>query len=183
MCTCLKNMEGYKLNDLKLKDFDSIQGMFDRAFKRKQKLMEIIPDEEEVAIDAIPLAVKSTNKDTYSTFAEDMEVQSCFLDDQLTNLSPLINCMQLDVLLHESRQPDVGIKSLLDAVRFNAAQVYVNTALMKLDSAYTHVGKQEVHLLLPSSKVHPFKLVKLDKIRVKTINSLANYQIWLPDIT
>ncbi|GJU90418.1 hypothetical protein Tco_1302841 [Tanacetum coccineum] len=100
MCTYLKNMEGYKLKDLKLKEFDSIQEMFDRAFKRvntfkdfrtelvegkekragtelaqeitkKQKveddkettkikkLMEIIPDEEEVAIDAIPLAVKS----------------------------------------------------------------------------------------------------------------------------
>ncbi|GJY69688.1 putative ribonuclease H-like domain-containing protein, partial [Tanacetum coccineum] len=100
MCTYLKNMEGYKLTDLKLKDFDSIQEMFDRAFKRvntfedfrtelvegkekragaelvqestkKQKvkddketakikkLMEIIPDEEEVAIDAIPLVVKS----------------------------------------------------------------------------------------------------------------------------
>ncbi|GKE82086.1 hypothetical protein Tco_1552086 [Tanacetum coccineum] len=34
MCTYLKNMEGYKLNDLKLKDFDSIQEMFDKAFKR-----------------------------------------------------------------------------------------------------------------------------------------------------
>ncbi|GJY19646.1 hypothetical protein Tco_0391137, partial [Tanacetum coccineum] len=102
MCTCLKNMEGYKLNDLKLKEFNSIQEIFDRAFKRvntfkdfrtelvegkakragielaqeitmKQKeeddketteikkLMEIIPGEEEVAIDAIPLAVKSPN--------------------------------------------------------------------------------------------------------------------------
>ncbi|GKD59842.1 hypothetical protein Tco_1297351 [Tanacetum coccineum] len=100
MCTYLKNMKGYKLKDLKLKEFDSIQEMFDSAFKRvntfedfrtelvegkekrvgtemiqeitkKQKveedkettelkqLMEIIPDEEEVAIDAIPLAVKS----------------------------------------------------------------------------------------------------------------------------
>ncbi|GJY14895.1 hypothetical protein Tco_0385317 [Tanacetum coccineum] len=100
MCTYLKNMEGYKLKDLKSKGFDVIQEMFDRAFKRvntfedfrtelvegkenragaelvqestkKQKveddketaelkkLMEIIPDEEEVAIDAIPLAVKS----------------------------------------------------------------------------------------------------------------------------
>ncbi|GJU68002.1 uncharacterized mitochondrial protein-like protein [Tanacetum coccineum] len=100
MCTYLKNMEVYKLSDLKLKDFDSIQEMFDRAFKRvntfkdfrtelvegkekrarieliqentkKQKeeddketkelkhLMKIIPDEEEVTIDAIPLAVKS----------------------------------------------------------------------------------------------------------------------------
>ncbi|GKE52129.1 hypothetical protein Tco_1487285 [Tanacetum coccineum] len=34
MCTYLKNMEGYKLNDLKLKGFDFIQEMFDRAFKR-----------------------------------------------------------------------------------------------------------------------------------------------------
>ncbi|GKC96151.1 hypothetical protein Tco_1161593 [Tanacetum coccineum] len=101
MCTFLKKtMKGYKLKDLKLKEFDSIQEMFDRAFKRvntfedfrtelvegkekragteliqeitkKQKveddkeisklkqLMKIIPDEDEVATDAIPLAVKS----------------------------------------------------------------------------------------------------------------------------
>nr|GEX04547.1 hypothetical protein [Tanacetum cinerariifolium] len=100
MCTYLKNMEGYKLKDLKLKEFDSIQEMFDRAFKRvntfedfrtelvkgkekragieliqdttkKQKVeddketielkqfMEIIPDEEEVVIDDMPLSVKS----------------------------------------------------------------------------------------------------------------------------
>ncbi|GJR63538.1 hypothetical protein Tco_1505700 [Tanacetum coccineum] len=67
-------MEGYKLQDLKLKGFDSIQEMFERAFKRnakKQKVeddkettelkqcLEIISDEEEVTIDAIPLAVKS----------------------------------------------------------------------------------------------------------------------------
>ncbi|GJR99176.1 hypothetical protein Tco_0315685 [Tanacetum coccineum] len=34
MCTYLKNMEGYKLQDLKSKGFDSIQEMFDKAFKR-----------------------------------------------------------------------------------------------------------------------------------------------------
>ncbi|GJU56912.1 retrovirus-related pol polyprotein from transposon TNT 1-94 [Tanacetum coccineum] len=34
MCTYLKNMEGYKLKDLKLKELDSIQEMFDKAFKR-----------------------------------------------------------------------------------------------------------------------------------------------------
>ncbi|GKB58741.1 hypothetical protein Tco_0914927 [Tanacetum coccineum] len=100
MCTYLKNMEGYKLKDLKSKGFDSIQKMFGRAFKRvntfedfrtklvegkekrvgeeliqesskKQKVdddkdtaelkqcMEIIPYEEELTIDAIPLTVKS----------------------------------------------------------------------------------------------------------------------------
>ncbi|GKA73308.1 hypothetical protein Tco_0779524 [Tanacetum coccineum] len=70
MCTYLKNIEGYKLKDLKYKEFDSIQKMFDRAFQRQKveddketaelkQLMKIIPDEEEVAIDVIPLAVKS----------------------------------------------------------------------------------------------------------------------------
>ncbi|GKC54039.1 hypothetical protein Tco_1076784, partial [Tanacetum coccineum] len=70
MCTYLKNMEGYKLQDLKLKEFDSIEEMFDRAFKRQKvkddketselkQCLEIIPDKEEVTIDAIPLAIKS----------------------------------------------------------------------------------------------------------------------------
>ncbi|GKB73658.1 hypothetical protein Tco_0935070 [Tanacetum coccineum] len=72
MCTYLKNMEGYKLKDLKSKGFDYIQEIFDKAFKREiaevdddqeaakiKELMEIIPDEEKVAIDAIPLVVKS----------------------------------------------------------------------------------------------------------------------------
>nr|GEV24475.1 retrovirus-related Pol polyprotein from transposon TNT 1-94 [Tanacetum cinerariifolium] len=100
MCTYLKNMEGYTLKQLKLFEFDRIQEMFDRAFRRvntfkefrtelvkgkekrageelvqeittKQKveddkenaelkhLMETIPDEEEVAINVISLAVKS----------------------------------------------------------------------------------------------------------------------------
>nr|GEZ05070.1 retrovirus-related Pol polyprotein from transposon TNT 1-94 [Tanacetum cinerariifolium] len=95
-----KKMEGYKVKDLKLKEFDKIQEMFDRAFKRvntfkpikselverkekrareeliqestkKQKveddketaelkqLTQIISDKEEVAIDVIPLFVKS----------------------------------------------------------------------------------------------------------------------------
>ncbi|GJT73499.1 hypothetical protein Tco_1032785 [Tanacetum coccineum] len=34
MCTYLKNMEGYKLKDLKSKGFDYIKEIFDRAFKR-----------------------------------------------------------------------------------------------------------------------------------------------------
>ncbi|GJZ60524.1 hypothetical protein Tco_0616340 [Tanacetum coccineum] len=63
MCTYLKNMKGYKLKHLKLKEFDSIQEMFDRAFKRvntfKYFRTKLVKDEEEGAIDVIPLAVKS----------------------------------------------------------------------------------------------------------------------------
>nr|GEW62498.1 hypothetical protein [Tanacetum cinerariifolium] len=72
MCNYLKNMEGKKLKYLINKSFDSIQKMFDRAFKRVntfvdfridfmeelQSLMEVIMDEEEVAIDVVPLATK-----------------------------------------------------------------------------------------------------------------------------
>ncbi|GJV47444.1 hypothetical protein Tco_1437656 [Tanacetum coccineum] len=70
MYTYLKNMEGKKLKDLKNKSFDSIQKMFDRAFKRKvdedkdttelQSQMEVIRDEEAVAINDVPLATKSS---------------------------------------------------------------------------------------------------------------------------
>ncbi|GKB14890.1 hypothetical protein Tco_0848813 [Tanacetum coccineum] len=75
-------MEGWKHKDLKSKYFDSIKELFDKAFKRVnmfvdyrtdlveakvdndqeaakiKELMKIIPDEEEVAIDVIPLATK-----------------------------------------------------------------------------------------------------------------------------
>nr|GEW78652.1 hypothetical protein [Tanacetum cinerariifolium] len=74
MCTYLKNMKGYNIKDLKLKECDYIQEMFDKAFKRvntfedfrtklvegkENRLMETIPNEEEVVIDAISLVVKS----------------------------------------------------------------------------------------------------------------------------
>ncbi|GJT41036.1 ribonuclease H-like domain-containing protein [Tanacetum coccineum] len=62
--TYLKNMEGWKHKDLK-----SIKVLFDKAFTRivdedkytaeLQSLIEVIPDEEEVAIDVVPLATKS----------------------------------------------------------------------------------------------------------------------------
>ncbi|GJV47512.1 hypothetical protein Tco_1437724 [Tanacetum coccineum] len=50
MCTYLKNMEGYKLKDLKLKEFDSIQEMFDRAFKRARDKVKGIMVEPEVPL-------------------------------------------------------------------------------------------------------------------------------------
>ncbi|GJR90064.1 uncharacterized mitochondrial protein-like protein [Tanacetum coccineum] len=44
MCTYLKNMEGKKLKDLKKKFFDSIQKMFDRAFKRVNTFIDFRTD-------------------------------------------------------------------------------------------------------------------------------------------
>ncbi|GJU44772.1 hypothetical protein Tco_1202038 [Tanacetum coccineum] len=93
MSTYLKNMAGYKHNQLKNKSFNDIQKLFDKAIKRVntfvdmdtelvkgeeleqesskkqkleedketaelQRLIEVVPNKEKVAIDAIPLATK-----------------------------------------------------------------------------------------------------------------------------
>nr|GEZ06863.1 hypothetical protein [Tanacetum cinerariifolium] len=44
MCTYIKNMEGYKLKDLKLKEFDRIQEMFDREFRRVNTFEDFRPE-------------------------------------------------------------------------------------------------------------------------------------------
>ncbi|GKA62302.1 hypothetical protein Tco_0761821 [Tanacetum coccineum] len=49
MCTYLKNMEGKKPKDLKNKSFDSIQKMFDRAFKRVNTFVDFRTDLVEVS--------------------------------------------------------------------------------------------------------------------------------------
>ncbi|GKE45260.1 hypothetical protein Tco_1472544, partial [Tanacetum coccineum] len=80
MCTYLKNMAGWKPKDLKSKSFVNIQELYDKGFKRvntfvdfrielvegtemeetakMKELMKIVANEEEVAVDAIPLATK-----------------------------------------------------------------------------------------------------------------------------
>ncbi|GKD79399.1 hypothetical protein Tco_1342020, partial [Tanacetum coccineum] len=84
MCTYLKNIARWKPKDLKNKSFANIQELFNKAIKRVntfvdkdtklvegsekvdedketvelQSLIKVIPDEEEVAVDAIPLATK-----------------------------------------------------------------------------------------------------------------------------
>ncbi|GJU30640.1 hypothetical protein Tco_1174229 [Tanacetum coccineum] len=66
MSTYLKNMAGYKNNQLKNKSFDVFQKLFDKAMKRVNTFIdmetelveEVVPGKEEVAIDAIPLATK-----------------------------------------------------------------------------------------------------------------------------
>ncbi|GKF34633.1 hypothetical protein Tco_0107833, partial [Tanacetum coccineum] len=59
---------------------------------------------------------------TYSASADDIAIQSCFFDIQLTNLSPR-NCIPPEVLLRESMHPAwsaSGSRSLfLDAYAMN----------------------------------------------------------------
>ncbi|GKE42957.1 hypothetical protein Tco_1470241 [Tanacetum coccineum] len=74
MSTYLKNMTGYKHNQLKNKSFDDIQKLFDKAIKRVNSFVDMdtelvegsevraegIPDDgDDVTIDATPLSTKS----------------------------------------------------------------------------------------------------------------------------
>ncbi|GKC52338.1 hypothetical protein Tco_1075083 [Tanacetum coccineum] len=87
MSTYLKNMAGYKPDQLKNKRFDDIQKLFDKAMKRVntfvdmdtelkegsavrekgtelKRLMEVIPDEEEVAVWLLSLQPLLTTRST-----------------------------------------------------------------------------------------------------------------------
>ncbi|GJS98611.1 uncharacterized mitochondrial protein-like protein [Tanacetum coccineum] len=110
----------------------------DKETAEIKKLMEFIPDEEEVAIDAIPLAVKSSSivdwkirkegrKSYYQIIRADVKSQMYTFFSQMLKS---FDMGDLEDLYKLGRI--VEIKSLLVAVRITAAQVYVNTALMKL---------------------------------------------------
>ncbi|GJS47477.1 hypothetical protein Tco_0597598 [Tanacetum coccineum] len=98
MSTCLKNMAGYKQNQLKNKSFNDIQKLFDKAMKRVNTFVdmdtELVEDsevraeaeiaqensskragteleqEKEVAINAIPLATKPLSIVEYKILKE-----------------------------------------------------------------------------------------------------------------
>ncbi|GKD20427.1 hypothetical protein Tco_1222130 [Tanacetum coccineum] len=67
MCTYLKNMEGYKLQDLKkesrsragTREYKEAKVKDDKETSELKELMEITSYEEEVTIVAVPLAIKS----------------------------------------------------------------------------------------------------------------------------
>ncbi|GKD66515.1 hypothetical protein Tco_1308623 [Tanacetum coccineum] len=178
MCTYLKNMEGKKPKDLKNKSFDSIQKMFDKAFKRQKvddvqeiaeldddqeadkikELMEIVPDKEEVAIDAIPLAInlKHIFSHTLKSFdREDLETMWKLVKSKHGSTRPvegyervLWDVLEIymlvekkyhltpatitDMLNKKLQCRIVGNKRLLDDLRVTAAQVCVTSAKLKL---------------------------------------------------
>ncbi|GJX39732.1 hypothetical protein Tco_0253035 [Tanacetum coccineum] len=72
MCTYLKNMKGWKPKDLKNKSFANIQELFDKAMKRVNTFVDMDTElvEEEVAIDAIPLATKPPSIVDYKIIKE-----------------------------------------------------------------------------------------------------------------
>nr|GEW84785.1 hypothetical protein [Tanacetum cinerariifolium] len=106
----------------------------DKEKAELKQLMETIPDEEEVAIGAIPLAVKSPRIVDWKIHKEgkkSLRSKEVFGSIILVFIKLLMN--KIDDFEEEYQVwMIVRIKSLLDAVRITATQVFVNTALMKL---------------------------------------------------
>ncbi|GJT58854.1 hypothetical protein Tco_1002387 [Tanacetum coccineum] len=101
MCTYLKNMEGYKLSDLKLKEFDYIQEMFDRAFKRVNTFedfrTELVEGKEKRA--GVELAQEITKKQKVNDDKETAKLK------QLMEITPDEEEVTIDVV-------PLGVKSL-----------------------------------------------------------------------
>nr|GEV03512.1 putative ribonuclease H-like domain-containing protein [Tanacetum cinerariifolium] len=210
MCTYLKNMEGYILKQLKEFEFDKVQEMFNKAFKRvntfeefrtelvqgqekekraeekliqkrakKQKmkynkeivvlkqLMEIVPDKEEVVIDAILLAV---NQMLESFDREDLYklVKAKYGSTRPVEDLDLLVWGDLKTMFKPHVEDDemiAGIKSLPDAVGITAAHVLVNAAQLELMLLVDNNEKYAKYLLLVVEvKTASTKLILLLKV-------------------
>ncbi|GJR71054.1 hypothetical protein Tco_0083419 [Tanacetum coccineum] len=195
MITYLKNMEGWKHKDLRSEGFDSIKELFDKAFKRvnifvdyrtevmeesskkaeaevtegssKRAGDELEQEEEEVTVDAIPLATKPPSivdwkilkegKISYYQIIRVMEVQR-------GQKRAMRECYGGDLKkMFEHHVEDigriVGIKRLLDNLRVTAAQLLllvlnVNAAGIKVTTAERLQLSKEFMLTEKRSKTY-----------------------------
>ncbi|GJY15738.1 hypothetical protein Tco_0386160 [Tanacetum coccineum] len=146
MSTYLKNMAGYKHNQLKNKSFDDIQKLFDKAMKRvntfidmdtklvegsEQKVeenkesgelkqcLEIIPDDgDDVTIDATPLSTKSLTIMLKNFNREDLEVLWSIVKARLKKTKP-VNYMDNFLLLNLKTMFEHHVE---DSVMYKAIQ-------------------------------------------------------------
>ncbi|GJR92794.1 retrovirus-related pol polyprotein from transposon TNT 1-94 [Tanacetum coccineum] len=156
MCTYLKNMAGWKPKDLKSKtelvECTEMEESSKRAegSKKMKELMKIVPDEVEVAVDAIPLATKPPSIMLRSFDKEDLETlwklvkakqRRCSVEEftrkQSIGLEAI--CFLWSTLCEVSK-----IKRLLDDLRVTAAQVCVTTAKQKAIHKWIYSTKEVI---------------------------------------
>ncbi|GJV74521.1 hypothetical protein Tco_1506105 [Tanacetum coccineum] len=186
MLTYLKNMVGYKQSQLKNKSFAEIQKLFDKAMTRLEqevaknqkidndqeeaemkKLIKVVIDEEEVAIDAIPLATKPP-----SIMLRDFDIED------LETLWKLVKAK------HGSTRPEEGYKRVLwgdlrtmfehnieDTVWRNL--LGNNVLIWKLiDSCRVHfVRFQDMHLFMLVEKRYPLTPATITKMLNKNLQT------------
>ncbi|GJV53400.1 hypothetical protein Tco_1449141 [Tanacetum coccineum] len=106
MCTYLKNMEGYKLKDLKSKGFYYIQKMFDRAFKRvntfKDFRTELVEGKGKRV--GIELMQENAKKQKMEDDKETIELKQCLeiILDEEEGAGLRLNAKVNDIIRHGS---------------------------------------------------------------------------------
>nr|GEU54292.1 retrovirus-related Pol polyprotein from transposon TNT 1-94 [Tanacetum cinerariifolium] len=108
MCTYLKNMEVKKLEDLKNKSFDSIQNMFDRAFKRVNIFIDFRTELDEGRL-------KRVGEELTQESAKKQKMED---DKETVELKQL-----MEIIPDGEEERIVRIKSHLNAIEVNTAQL------------------------------------------------------------
>ncbi|GJT41021.1 hypothetical protein Tco_0940886 [Tanacetum coccineum] len=157
MCTYLKNMEGYKLKDLKLKEFDSIQEMFDRAFKRVNTFedfrTELVKGKEKRAgIELIQEITKKQKGDLKTIFEPRVEDEIYMLVEKKYPLAPLTLSMMLEkklIIDYESEMAYQLLKFIMKQLKNGSGKArgvcdreLHGRAIMKIRSGAVIVGSQ-----------------------------------------
>ncbi|GJU14030.1 hypothetical protein Tco_1136426 [Tanacetum coccineum] len=223
MSTYLKNMAGYKHNQLKNKSFDDIQKLFDKAMKRVntfvdidtelvegsevraeaeiaqessskragteleqesikkqkvdedkeiaelQRLIEVVPDKEEVAIDAIPLATKPPSIVDWKIHRKGKK--SYYQIIRADGSSKMCMAVYVVRMTSELRLQDVRIKRLHDDLEVTAAKVCV-TAAKYMDQDSVHmVAASKVPMLKPGE-------YELWRMRMEQYIQMIDYSLW-----
>nr|GEU72993.1 hypothetical protein [Tanacetum cinerariifolium] len=118
MCTYLKNMEGKKLIDLKNKSFNSIQKMFDRAFKRVNTFVDYIIELVEESSKKSKEEVTEGSFKRAGTVLEQESVKKQKIDKETTKLQQLVKIILdeegvvIDAIPLAVKPPSIPTKSL-----------------------------------------------------------------------
>ncbi|GJS66602.1 retrovirus-related pol polyprotein from transposon TNT 1-94 [Tanacetum coccineum] len=112
MCTYLKNMEGKKPKDLKNKSFDSIQKMFDRAFKKVNTFVEfrtdLVEGSSKRAGDELEQEVTKKQKvDDVQEIAEVDDDQETTKIKELMEIFPDEEEVSIDAILLATKPPTI----------------------------------------------------------------------------
>ncbi|GJY48072.1 hypothetical protein Tco_0438028 [Tanacetum coccineum] len=148
MCIYLKNMEGKKLKHLKNKSFDSIQKMFDRAFKRVNTFVNFRTD----------LVEGSSKRAGKELEQESTKKQKVDEDKDTAELQSLIRCN-----MEESTR--------IQSIGMEAVWLLWSTFLDDAVYADLHADRREIS----SYTTHNYKFAKKKlQERIVRIKSLLN---------
>nr|GEW31897.1 hypothetical protein [Tanacetum cinerariifolium] len=134
MCTYLKNIEGYTLEQLKELEFDKFQEMFDKAFKRDdlEDVYKLVKAKYESTrpVKDLDLLLEGDLKTMFEPHVEDV-VWRKQQGYKVLEWKLYESCGIHSLRIQSMQERIVGIKRLLEAVGITTAHVLVNIAQLE----------------------------------------------------